>query len=367
MKVEITKLTGALSKVKSLIGDTKQVPGVLFRVKENKLEVCYSNGRNAIINIIEATNTDNDYFGDVVVNYNRLVDIINGCQSSGKVFVREVELNFSEGNVLVIEAKKMIERVNADGECEEKVISNFKQSIPWNKPEESLKFGILTRVDYDDIFEEGDTYDVYDRKELINILSKTSLEKSRNVYVSNSRSCAFVVNLAYTLNIPINQNTQVNLSIPTTIAKYLVEILNKTTDDIYVSLVNNRFCKISTADKTTGVWFEISSPSRTDIDALDIFKAKKYDTYQINFVREALHNVIKSAMDSSKSEKNVFRFSDSKYEEGLKDLNIHSMNSGASISNTFDVVCDKCVDNSNSIDSLELPVNLKVLDTILTV
>ena len=366
MRVALKDITSALAKVKGFTSDIKSISGVLFRVKENELDVCFSNGKKSIIEKIDAVNDSSDYIGDIVLSYNRIMDIIDVCQPTGKIFVDEVYMDFKENNIIVVKAQKKMVRVNKDGEDVEKVISNFEQSISWVLPTDSLKYNMLTRMEYEDIFSEGEAFDTWNTQEFAGILAKTTSEKTKNTYFSSSRQCAFVVNLAYTLDINMTERINLNMAISSATAKALVDVLGKMGNDKDSITITSdgKYCNIYSEDKKVGMWFELSAPTKTDVDAIDRYREKEYKTYQMNFVTEALQNVIKSAITSDKMEKTSFRFV--KDESGQVSLEINSINSGASIKSNYDVACDKCVDETGTVEELELPVSLKVIESVLS-
>lgn len=378
MIVSITSLTKAVEKVKSFADSSQNIPGILFDIRGDELRVCYSDGKKSIIEKIQITPEEGDVQGKIVVGYNRMLSIIDMCRPSGEIRTDDITIKFLEGNVMSIEIVKtmLVQRntgnVDEEGEAiyaeESKVVSKFNQILNYNYTSDNLRYGILDRMNYDDIFvdAEGNSsedadFDTWDKEELKNILSKTSTEKGKTVYVSSKVNGGFVSNSAYVVFIPTDSCSEHGFAVSTLVAKSLVEILNKIDEDQVRVCKKDRYVSIINGTDTVGIWLEMSPASKTDLATLNLYSNKSYDTFELVFSRAALNNVLSCAATMTKDEKTFLTF---KEVDGYKSLVIASgKNTG-----DFNVTIEGNQDNIKNWESLKettLPLSMKVLSAML--
>lgn len=366
MIVNIKEITSALSKISALTVGDKTIPGVLLDIQDDSLNICYSDGRKSVIEKITAIVNEEDKKGQVVVNFQRLLDIISSCQPSGKIITDDIHMTFVDDTLLKIRAEKKIsQNVGEDEEPVYKVCSIFEQSIGWVPAGSSLKVSILSRMNYNDIFN-AEVVDTWDVSTFRAMLDKTSTEKSRIVYVSPKNQCAFVSNMAYLSEVPVVDANNYIIIITSAMAKAISDILGKTSaNQVHIHSIDRKYLCVYTDDEKVGIWTEMSNASDIHLTTLGRYQSKGYRGYQLTFIREILKNVVDAAINADKSDKTVLKFGDSKIETGAKELRITSSNTNASISNSYEVVCTDCIGESDDIESLELPISLKVLSDML--
>lgn len=404
MRVELDALTKAVYKVKGFAdSNSAQVPGVLLNIEDDTLSICYAENRKAIIEKIAVDQSDDlEKVNDkIVVPYNRLVSIIDMCQPDGEIKTGDIDLQFfGKEKVMLISADKymIVQRLVQDepdvdddeialalGDGievslepsepvyreEAKVVSQICQRISYEHPEDSIRYGVLTRMNYDSIFEDANgnsdvdaDFDIWSKDELRSTLSRLSSEKGKTIYISSQLSGAFVSNMAYLNFIPIDDGVSHGFSIATTTAKALVDILGKISDEKIRVTAADRYVKIINGTDTVGIWFEMTPASKTDIGTLNSYKEKGYDSHQLVFSRAALNNAVKCAMSATKDEKTTIGFVD---KDGEAFLHIAITNSGASISGDFDVVIEGRgeIPDWEELCNMKLPMSLKVLNEIL--
>ena len=75
MKVGIKEFTGAINKVQALVSEEpKKATGIMLRVADGSLDVCYNDGRKALIEKVNNVETvETDHFGNTVVDYESLL------------------------------------------------------------------------------------------------------------------------------------------------------------------------------------------------------------------------------------------------------------------------------------------------------
>ena len=362
MIIELKKLTDAIAKVKSFAQDIKTVPGILLRFGENQMEVCYSDGHKAIIERIETEVEESERIGDIVVNYQVFTDVINNCQPAGVINCDELEITVSDNSTLIIEAVKYV--LVGKGDDEEPVkkpVSKFRQEIKYNLPGSDIRYGVLTRMNYDDIFS-ADVRDSWNKGELQNTLSRLSKDEAKVCYCSSQLKAAFAVNLNHTVFIPKEELENCGFSLSAKLAKYIVEILNKLeSDEVLVAVEERRYCKMTTPDEKVGIWFEMSPASRVDLDTLKSYESKAYAQYQIVFNRYALQDAVKCAIASDNTESTSMSFVDS--EDGL----VVSIVRGRTDSKAkeFAIIAEEYKDNTGKLMDTTVPISLKAFSSIL--
>ena len=393
MKINIKEFTSALDKVGVFAGGEKKSPGVLLDIQSDHVNVSYSDGRKSVIERVDAEINENDRQEKIVLDYQRLADIVKVCQPTGRVITDYMELLFEGESLLVVRVEKKIAQKVADegtaememasDEVEEKteqsdinkrVISVFEQRISWVPAGSGMKVALLTRMNYDTIFAENNEdgtaveKDEWDIREFRDVLNKTTSENNKVVYVSPKRESAFVSNMAYMSCIPVDEKYEQAMVFSTAISKALLGILGKVVgeDTVNVHILDKKYCCIHTSDNKVGICVEMSDANKIHLTTLGRYQSKKYGNYQLTFIKEALKNIIDAAMEVDKSDKTVLKFEESKVEEGTIDLRVDAGSTISSTSNGFTLSSMECTDPADNITEFELPVSLKVISDIVS-
>lgn len=396
MKVLISDITSAIAKVSELASDnTKQVPGVLFIISENKLGIAYTDGRKAVIEYIEAETDDTDPIGQTVFDYTRLVGAINNCQPSGRIVVDDIVFRFESNDVVILEAEQKCLTDDGNGNEEYVTLAVKQMKLTRFDVKSSLRTAILGRMDYDKIFEQTMT-DEWTVSEFVDILSRMSVEKSRVVYMSPNIQKVFVSNSAYVTAAPVSKidvtpleyeelrrNLEAEgkaseyedranelsrrLNFPATIAtntaKQVCGILGKLSqDEKLFTCTDSGYMRIFTDNDKIGIWLEMTDGSKAQTSQFERFASIEYDTYQLNFVREFLADAMKSAMAASSSEKMDIMFEEN---NGCVELKVNASNTNASVNDTYHVKADGCIETQGNITNLKLSVSSKVINSML--
>lgn len=364
MIVSLDKITGAMQKVKSFAQDIKTVPGVLLKLEDDVIEVCYSDGKKSIVEKIEAVMQEGEQLGNIIVPYQMFMDIINVCQPTSVIECDDLIVTAKENNILSVETTKYSivgREVNGEVETERKPVSKFKQEIKYSRPDEDIRYGILSRMDYDSIFE-SEKGDVWDKDVLQDALNRLNKEDGKVCYFSGKLKAAFVVNVGHTIYIPKDEVEDCGFSVSSKVAKYLVEILSKTdVDSVRVSTEEVRYCKITTPDEAVGIWFEMASGLNMDAASLKAYESKQYEQYQVVFNRYALQDVVKRAISSDTTDTTSLTFT------SADDELVVSIVSGgtASKSKDFYVIAEGHIDNTGKLLETKIPISLKALNDII--
>lgn len=431
MLVNIQQMTQAMGKVSSLAENDSNAPGVLLKLRQGEMEVCYSNGRQAVTERIDVVQQDGDLFGEIVMPYQRLAAIMSILQPSGRISTSDITMRTETPDkmdgVMEIDATKFLVMYRTDGEVEQGnatgmgtgegepgqeeqddgpredfdsaefmaesarqfslggaqaagpnsvpgqvtlvgqdgaevagagaqesednyteetcTVSQFHQKVAYADPKAStLKYGLLTRMNYDDIFvgDDGETnqdFDVWDIRELTDLLNRMALEKNRTIYASHSEGAVFVVNIAYASWVATNSVQNNGFTVTTNLAKSVVDILRSMerggVKQVLVKTKDKRYVNMTDTEHRVGLWYEMVVPSRTDAATLTHYRNKDYRGYRVLFSRDALENVLASAMATDKVEKTTISFT---VKDSSVAMRIESTNSGASVSNVFDVI-----------------------------
>lgn len=373
MIIQVKSLYEAIQKVKSFADTTQQVNGILFNLNGNQVSVCFSDGKKSIIEKLEVEQEDNDISGKIIVNYAKLLATMDMLQKGNNVYTIDMNMQFDvEKKCIHIKADKYMNvnravGIDADGDTvyeeETKKISDIDQILAFEYPEDSIKYGLLSRMDYDGIFkgeDELEKCDQWDVGELRGILSSLISDKSSTVYVSASKQAAFVVNMVYTQYIPIEMSFENGFSLNAGVAKALVDILAKLGNDENVFIIReDRYLTIFNDSDTLGIWMEIAPVSKTHATSLASYQSKDYTRHELVFYRNAILDAVTTAANSMKDE----RISASFVKEGEDIYMAFAINnSGASISVDFKVYIEGQKDlNYDELKEFKVPVSIKAL------
>jgi hypothetical protein len=358
MRVELKDFTQAINKVRSLAEGVKNAPGIMLEISEDKLNVCYSDGKKSLIEKIDVLdNTENPLEGRVILNIKQIQNVVESLQPSGAIYTDEIELITEDnGRMRILGDKKV--RFGGEDSTEETVRSKMNYSINYYRPEESVKYGVISRMNYEGIFD-SDEYDVWAVNELRDILERTSGEKNKTIYVSSITKTAFVVNLAYVTNIPITSCENHGFVINTLVAKAVVDILSKLdAEEVKVWIQDKRYVNMISGDNNVGIWFEMSPGSRTDLNTLQRYEGKDYNKYLLVANKPVLQDVIKASLSLDDNEKTKITFVEVNGELAMR---IVGSASGASSINDFNIILEMHQDNVGNILEVSIPVSLKVI------
>jgi hypothetical protein len=412
MRIDISKITSAVNKISDFTSGDKTIPGVLLNLlkvegseTDGRLQVCYSDGHKSLIEEIDASIEEGDHIGGIVVSYEQLNRAVGNCQPSGSIKVKDINFTFLANNIVRIWADQLKQFEDAEGNVEaERKLATKKMDLLWTEPGSDMKSSILTRMKYNDIFD-SDVTDEYDKSELVDALSKTSTEKGRLIYLSANVQTIFVANQAHVTAVPISKLKTLNMEEQDTIratlveqnafteealkqeiekeekrihqslivtqqiAKALIGIFNKTSADKVYMYRQDKYCNIyiDTDTEKVGIWFEMATASKAHTGMLDRYNSLKYENYQLLFFREFLDNIVKSALDATKSEKIQFKFEPTQFDDASSalDLVIASGSSSASVSDTYRINPDAIVASDDALQTRVFNVSLKVFTDML--
>ena len=412
MRVDISKLTSAMNKVSIFTSDMKIVPGVLLDMSDGLLKICFSDNHKALIEKISMEKEEGDLDGKIVVGYEQLSRAVANCQPSGSIKISNARFSFHENNIMKLSVDQVLEVTDADGNVvDTKKMASRKMDIAYTAPDADMKVAILSRTDYESIFEtkkSEDTAiepDIYDKKEFIDALNKTSSEKGRQIYISARTQNVFVSNQAHLTAVPIsgyevteeekdeiraelsenNMYSEENLkaeigkkanrvhysiTMSQAMAKSIADILSKTSADYVSVYTDNKFCNIfiNTETEVVGIWFEMVLASKAHIGAFERYNSLNYDTYQLTFFREFLADMIKSALNVTKSDKTEVKFVPTTTDGATTalDMVIGAGSSASSVSDVYSINPENIVGDIDGLKGTTLKIALKVVNDMLS-
>lgn len=365
MQVALSSFTSALSKISALTAGDKQVGGVLLRIREDHLQICFNDLTKAITEKIPAIYEEGDLLQDIAVDFKPLEETISKCQPTANTVAEHIKLSFEDGNILRIECEKSLKIQTEDG-----VIlgsgSSVNQPLKWNEPTANPRLGILTRIDYDGLVAFDANSDAWGAGELSSILSRLVNEKTSVCYISPKIHTAFVPNLAYVACIPVPEDKSIAFSAKSSITKSLADILARIKDfTVHLTLnPDNQSYKLCTDDGNFGMWFQLTKPNSTHINTVSRYREKEYNTYQFTITRELLVDGVKNTIMGKKSDKLVLRFTGDNSERFVEILASSSLDSSHG---KFRIKCAGSV-SGNGIDEtmdFEVPLSTAALSSIL--
>lgn len=412
MIINVKDITGAVKKISNITSGDKQVPGVLLRLNEEALlDVCYSDGRKSFIETLNVTIEDTDKIGSIAVDFSQFKRAIDNCQPSGNIHVSDVAIKYNE-TTITVSVDQIFEITDEEGNViESRVIANKHMDVAWTEPGSNMKTAILTRMDYDSIFECDTVDDEFDKDEFINALNVTSTEKGRHIYMATKSHTLFVVNQSHVTSVPISKREELTTEELDEIRGELSESPEGFSEEAYEKAIASRvnrmhysvvmdqgtaksiigtfsdvkadkiylhtkdkFCSIyvDTTDDTTGgvvehvgFWFGLAVASKAHLGSVERYNSLGYKSYQTKFMQEFLADSIKSALAvSDKTNKVAFTFDTD--QNGLIQLKINAGSTLKSVADTYNVETDDCVDPTNDLVGKTFNVSLEVFNAMLS-
>lgn len=369
MIIKLESLTQAINKVKDFASSMKEVPGILLDFTDTneemdlttKLKVCFSDGRRGVIDIIDINREPEDKIDKkIVVPYATFINMLDICQPVGIIQVGEFRLTFNEeSKVINISATKVVSIEN-DEDVQTKTISKFDRQMKYSLPEENLKTSILTRMQYDEIFNiKEEDCDYWNKSELIKLLNRTVGEDNKITYISHKEGGAFVINLAYATYVPNDTCNNAGFTIYNKLSNAITDIISRMNGDtVGVWVKEKRYVNIVSEDNKCGIMFEMPAGVKMDYSTLMQYKDREYNSYKIYFNRLALSNVLQSVSATDKNERTDLCFKTN--EEGVY-MKLVTSGNGSSIASEFEILAEESLSEEGKIDDLKLPVNLKVI------
>lgn len=422
MKINIETLKSAYDKIVALASAEKTIPGVMFNIYTEdgstpadgetlpgKLDVCYNRGKQAMIETVNVELEPGDRYGKMVVSYEKLGEAINKCVSKGSVKVDTAQFQFID-KIIRIRATQYMCTYDENGEVASmQKVGRVETDLLGNDVNADKKTELLNRMDYNAIFTPQGIPDEFPKAELIDALSRVSVEKGRNIYVSQTSQGIFVQNQAHLTSVPISLYDELNeeelttlktkmveagktdlsdtavqaeayeqrkrihssIIIPQQIAKALTSILSKCdSDEVKIHVVDKIYCNVIIGDndeERVGVWFEMASPNKAQLEAFRIYDDTTYTNYQITFIKDVLELAIKNATNSSSNDKTALKFDDTKLDDAVMPLSmfISGSNSIASIKDEYEVNLDALDAPVDDLKGKQFTISLKVLSDMI--
>lgn len=402
MKVSVNKITSAINKINDITSGDKQIPGVMLDLSENLLKVCYTDGHKSFIEHIEVETEETDKMGAVVVDFAMIKRAIDNCQPSGIIKIDEIVFEYKE-KVITISADQKFNAVDGDGNVVgTQKMGKKSMDLAWVEPGSDMKSSLLLRMNYADIFESDGVDDEFDKKEFLDALARTSVEKGKQVYLSTKTQTIFVANQAHVTSVPVSKGKTLSqeeldtiraelteagtftedaykaavekaenrmhyaVVMTQAIAKAVIGVFAKTNSDKVYLHTKDKFCSIfiDTEDEHIGFWFEMAQASKAHIGSLERYNSLKYQSYQTSFLREFLANNVKSALNVTKNEKVTFEFANNE-DTGMLELVIAAGSSASSVSDSYRTALSTVTDPEGTLVGKKFTVALKVFSDML--
>ena len=374
MQINLAQLTSAVDKVKSLASDMKQIPGILLNIEDDKVKVCYHDGRKAVAEKVDAVVGEDEMKGSIVVQYNTFVDVISNCQPTGMISVDYIDMVVNADNTATIRVeKKLTMRRSEDDEDEyTRIVSEMKQNISWSNNRNDIKHAILYRLDYDKLFnttgivEGGSTPEVWDEWEkssFLSVLQRISCDDGKNCYISSKRKGGFVANVAFLSFISCEEANNGAIVATTGLAKQIYDVVAKCGSDTVLVGINEVYCTVVDSENRMALWFQMPKGDRMSLEALEKYLSKSYQDLCSVFYRPALENVIRCCIAASKNTESAKM----KFHIGDETTVSFRTSGGNSADDDFSVVSEQLFgDKAEEIANADgLNINLGTLATML--
>lgn len=346
---ELNKAVDHISLVASM---DKAQPGILFDIMDDSIEVYYNTQQKAIKKTISAVVEPDETHGKVIFDYKRFIDTISTCKSSGDIKVGDIELTLATNanmtsaggsGIATLRVVKTMEMATGPDTVEDKVVSTTSHELSWWLPNDlSTKQKILTQPACDDMFKEVDA-ESWDKDELCKSFADVSTGDAKVVYVTSKYEGMFAANTNSLVYVKTKTAPGRVMQLQTSCVKALIGIFNSIdSDEVMVNTINGAdgklfACLFFTPDHKTSVYLAATTLISAQVSGLARYHEISYTSYQASMVNSVVKDILKSAVSLSASTKGTIKFAPA--EDGGVDAVIVAENTGASVSNTYNIRC----------------------------
>lgn len=376
MKIRLEDLNKALNKVQKLSQDVKAVPGIMLEIYPDNVAVAYFDNKKAVYETIDAeTSVEEQQLQRVILPYGSFMEIIARDQPTAALKVENIEFKFnSENNICTIVAEKYTTVEVDENEFKNETSSIYESDIRYFLVDENLdkKYTIVSRFDYKKMIFEAESYDTWDKGELVNLLSKLSKgDENKACYILNSINAGFVVNQRSVYYIKCDSIGDFSFTVNCKIARYLVDVIGKMESDVVnLTTTDYRYCTICTADKKCGIWFEMMPSHPADSKTLAKYqkdnsdpcnpeKDKEYDDVKLLIKKDVYIDIIKNLKSTDKNDSSNIRIINVDNETGTCTLEMGDKKKG----NVFTAYA-KCK-IKGSVEGIEIALTYATWESIL--
>ena len=343
MKVKTKDITSATSKINDILeGSTSKADYMMLDILgDGTVNVCYNDPTKAFFEAIPAEDVKPEEVGKFAVDFGEFYRIIGICQTSGNLVADDLEINLVDGQLFRLVSRPMM---NVSEDAQEKVYQRQATKTADLKclpVTANAKTQLLTRAKYDTMFDVA-AVDTWNRTELIDVLSRCTVEKSKQVYISKKNQQVFVSNQAYVTSIPIDSEEvsdfdrenlrsvmtaegkapaeideavaalgnriTVSVVLSSQSAKSVCSVLNKCKGDTVDIHLDNTFCVFScdNENERVGFWMQMPQASRLPLQTLMTYQGAAYKDFQMRFRRETFADILKYVVNTTADKTTVF-------------------------------------------------------------
>lgn len=308
MRVDVVKLRNAVENVNTITSDTTGKHYIMLEFTNEKLNVCYSNGKISFIEKIDCESNSNETFDKVVVELENFLTKLSVYGASSGIEVEPLEISIASDELITMSCRKYYNQIQYDSEGEmidngegEALVSrveagHYKTDMKYEKITDSVKFSMTTRMNYDEIFESDNwvTCGVVEFRTLLGRLLNT--DGARNSYISPKKGAGFSVGTAYTSFIPM-EFSAVAASLHNSTVKKLVSILQKIkTETVDIVAINSQFVKVVSEDSNIGLVCEQCAVEKQQLATLATFESLDYESQGLVFNRAVLSDMVNGSL-----------------------------------------------------------------------
>ena len=387
MIIELKKLSAVLSQISDITSGTKNIPGIMFNIKDSVIQVCYSDGNNVFMREVDAITSEEDIKDKIVFNYKALTTIVEACKPTGSIVTDTIELNFKENQKIIVRAEKKLPVVK-NGEESEKIVSVIEQELGWVKADSGIKVAVLNRANYDSLlhFDESviaENYaeavvkptltgewevqrDEWEIDVMKSVLSKLAIENGKTVYVAPTARRAFVENTSCVICIPLDNEIKHRVIQSSANAKTIASVIGKLeTEDgkIYTHMMDNDTLVFSTDDNKFAYSIKNAKQVNSNIIQVNTCVAKDFSQHMMIFNKEVLQSCLNAAKIACASEKIdvAFEYAEGDYGKTVAKMVLTAKNTASSTSNTYDIISDYLLDPNEGLKDMKVSVPLELV------
>lgn len=308
MKIDLNRFRDSVTNIKTLTKDIKNTQYIMLSFSQDMLSVCYSDGKSSYIDKIDGESETDDINEKVIVELDGLIKRLDMYAVSGNMQVDPLSIKIDGVDSITMLCEKYFTYVvlddddepidNGEGEAlvERAKGNKVKTSLKYHKVDDSVKFSMTTRMDYESIFisDSFETCAISELKSLLTKLAKT--DGAKDCYISPKREAGFAIGTSYTTYLPI-KFAIVAYSMHTNAIQKLSDILSKIKGEtINIVAEDSRIIKICSEDAKIGMVFEQSPVVKQHLATLGSFESFDYSAKGLLFNKAVFTDMVRGAL-----------------------------------------------------------------------
>lgn len=346
--IEFNRFKEAFRRVKLLSDSNKSsVKALLLEKVEDRVKLKYSDGKKSILDILEIQDGNGEGFERAIViplvhleKFIGLMEVTNANMKVENVTITVRE----EEKTLNLYAEKLIRLAEEEGD-EFRVASTIERQIPYEMPESSLKYGILTRFDYDGMISKADSdkTDIYPKQDLIEMLTVLSDEKSTAVMsstktnIDGSTGAGYVVGALHSTLMKNEYCENAGFTFNKMNVMFLNLLGSMPTEKITVYREDVNFVIFTDEERTVCAQYQLPKAEKAEMMTMELMTSINFEI-NLAFFRVVLYDIITSLKNQSPDENVIITFKQE--EDDMYKMMVETSGSKISAKDSIDITIE---------------------------